>query len=263
VSIPDGTISNTLASIVVKATSVAAPQVSYSTNDFLRTGRLSGVSFQNNLIVNANPGSTIRLTHTIANTGNYTDTFLIAHQSALGWPVSHPGSVTIGHDQTVSLVISVTVPAGVLSDTLEALQLTATSLSAPSVSSSVTDTIQAGYVAGLQFSPGYLQASLPGHTMLFTHTITNTGNAAETFDITCSAAPGWQVACTQTLWLEVGETAVITITVIIPPDAALGSFSQVTLTAAARRAPATQASALDIIQVIPYQVYLPMILRLR
>lgn len=88
----------------------------------------------------ANPDSVVTYTHVLTNTGNYTDTIDLTHHSSQGWPVEYDTPISIGYGQTAALVVSITVPADVISGTVDTTIVTATSQTDSNVWASVTDT---------------------------------------------------------------------------------------------------------------------------
>jgi hypothetical protein len=106
----------------------------------------------------ANPGSVITYTHILTNTGNGSDTFHLTHHSSQGWAVEYDTPVTVGRWQTVPITISVTVPAGVISGTLDTTVITATSQTDPNVSASVTDTTRTETHYTFVYLPVVIQA---------------------------------------------------------------------------------------------------------
>jgi len=80
-------------------------------------------------------------THTLTNTGNYTDTFAFASQSPPGWTVQvAPNPATVGQGAAQTVQVTITVPADIISGTVGSVVITATSQADNSVSATVTDT---------------------------------------------------------------------------------------------------------------------------
>jgi len=91
------------------------------------------------------PGDTVLLTHTVSNTGNYTDTFSFAVYSEQGWDLSLPSTVTLGPcgltDQSTEITLNVTVPCTADPGIQDTIIVTVTSQSNPSAQYSVEDRI--------------------------------------------------------------------------------------------------------------------------
>ncbi len=89
-------------------------------------------------------GSPVRATiytHTLTNTGNYTDTFAVTWQAPPGWTVQVvPNPVTLGGGATRTLSATITPPSDAVSGTVGSVVITATSQADVSVAATVTDT---------------------------------------------------------------------------------------------------------------------------
>jgi len=94
----------------------------------------------------APPGRQVVYTHTVANTGKFTDTLYITAHSSGAWPiVTDPVSTAlVGHAST-SLLVSLTVPETADCGTRDRLVITATSGLSAAVHSSVVDTTTVAY----------------------------------------------------------------------------------------------------------------------
>jgi len=96
------------------------------------------------------PGGQVVYTHTLANTGKFTDTFNVAAGSLNAWPtVTSPSSVTLPGHASTSLMITLTVPQSTRGCTQDTLIVTATSELSPTVHSSLVDTTKVLYCAYL------------------------------------------------------------------------------------------------------------------
>ena len=92
------------------------------------------------------PGRQVVYTHTVANTGKFTDTFYVTAQSSSAWPTAmDPISTTlVGHTST-TLLASLTIPETANRGTCDRLVITATSGLSTAVHSSVVDTTTVAY----------------------------------------------------------------------------------------------------------------------
>jgi hypothetical protein len=116
---------------------------------------------------------------------------------------------------------------------------------------------------GVELSPATAESwGAPGDTVEYTLTITNSGNVADTFDLTASSS-AWPVDIPAEVTLDGGESTTITIMVTIASDAADGEMDTVTVTATSQGDPATWASSeLTTTAVIEeFILYLPIIMR--
>jgi uncharacterized lipoprotein YddW (UPF0748 family) len=86
------------------------------------------------------PGESIVYTHTLVNLGNMPDTFHLTHTSSQGWIVTYTSPITLESGLGTGVLVSIDVPPGVPSGTMDITVVTATSQADPSVSAVVTDT---------------------------------------------------------------------------------------------------------------------------
>lgn len=85
-------------------------------------------------------GTVITYTHTLTNSGNYTDSFALTYSSSQGWALVAPPSVTLAAGGTQQVVVTVSVPAGAAVGVVESTVITATSQAAPPIFDTATDT---------------------------------------------------------------------------------------------------------------------------
>ncbi len=92
------------------------------------------------------PGEQVVYTHTVANTGKFTDTFYITAHSPNAWPIAiDPTSTTLVGHASITLTVSQTVPETAESCVKYSLIITATSELSATVHSSVVDTTTVYY----------------------------------------------------------------------------------------------------------------------
>ncbi|ABF43866.1 hypothetical protein, DUF11 (plasmid) [Deinococcus geothermalis DSM 11300] len=100
-----------------------------------------------------------------------------------GAPITTTPSIPAG--QTICLVAQVTPPNNQGAGSVP-VQFTATSTTTPSRTSSITNTLQVAGVASITAGPNGAASTIPGGTVVYNHTITNTSNSA----VTISVPPG-------------------------------------------------------------------------
>ncbi|MBP6473157.1 MAG: hypothetical protein KA773_22120, partial [Chloroflexi bacterium] len=186
-----------------------------------------------------NAGDVITYRHTLTNTGDFTDTYTltltedIAPISATGW----------GSDFAPTTITDL-APGGAVSVTLtitggqpgSANVSTITAVSNSGLSGSVEDTTTITQTAGVDIRPSLNQSGLPGQTLVYTHTLQNTGDGLDDFALTYTAVPtAWLVTLTpdQTGIMSPGDIMIFTISVQIPAGTISGTQHQVVVTAAA------------------------------
>ncbi len=191
----------------------------------------SGINWGPDSTLATMPGTTVTHTFSLQNLG-MTDQFTLAVSGNM-WPTtllaSSPMTITSG--QTVSLTVTVDVPHLLPDDShSDIFTLTATAVSDPAVTSSVTGTTNAVIVAGadLNIVPTG-QNGPPGSTVAYDFTISNMGNYTDSFSL--SVQSGWNVTLpyTTTPLIPAGGTLEGTFWVTVPAGASVGDQDVATL----------------------------------
>ena len=122
--------------------------------------------------------------------------------------------------------------------------------------------------AGVALSPGYVQPSMPGHTVGYVHVLTNTGTVTDTFSLTAISSLGWTVALFDEIHpstvrlpvqLGAGMTATIRVSVTVPTVALSGTVAHTSITATSWTSHTVQAAVTDttVVQRAPSVVLSP------
>jgi uncharacterized membrane protein len=167
------------------------------------------------------PGETMHHPVTVANTGNYTDTFDLA-LSGYSWPMgTMPGSVQLGAGETVELDIEVTIPQtpaveGVIMAS-DVFSLTATSQQDGTVSDLAEGWTHANVEPGVVLVPGStLVPGDPGSMATHVFTVTNTGDYTDTYAVALSGY-SWGTSAPASLGpVGPGQSAVLQVQVSVP-----------------------------------------------
>jgi uncharacterized membrane protein len=184
-------------------------------------------------------GATITYEHWLTNTGDFVDSYTLTMTNQVipdsdptwSWRF-YPDAITdlgIGESVTVTVVITGGAPGYVNVTTIEAG-------SASGLSASVEDTTTISQTARVDIEQSSAQTGLPGELVTYTHTLTNTGDGIDQFELTATAVPtDWLVSLipAQTPFLAPFETMPFTVTVLIPADALSSTQHVVTVTAVA------------------------------
>ncbi|MBE0411703.1 MAG: hypothetical protein IBX69_18405, partial [Anaerolineales bacterium] len=182
--------------------------------------------------LSGDPGETVEYTLTLTNTGNVSDTFEVTFEGNL-WDVHLPEtSFMLEPDESADVIVHVTVPADAMASDFDVVMITATSAGDPELSAAsvLTTTANAVYALMLTADEDALTGN-PGETVEYTLTLTNTGNAADTFAITF-ADNLWDVHLPEDEFvLGAGESVALLVHVTITADAEDGDFDIVTVTA--------------------------------
>lgn len=116
---------------------------------------------------------------------------------------------------------------------------------------------------GVELSPDETLAGLPGTTVTYTVTITNSGNITDTFDLALTGNVWPTTLSTSSTTLAAGAGATFTVAVSIPPGAPGNSTDSATLTATSRGDVAMSDSAILSTTCLgpQHRLYLPLVFR--
>ncbi len=226
--------------------------------------RAFGVQLAPNRSDEANPGNSLSYLHTLTNTGNYTDTFLLTHSGERGWPASHPVTLTLAAGESRVFALDLSLPEG-SGGLQERTTLTATSLASSAISATVVDTTTAHHLAALQLTADQATTATAGTQVTYTHTLTNSGNGPDTFALSHSSIQGWTATYPPTLALGYGQSTTFVITITIPADAVSGTVEATLLTVASQSDSSVQATVVDRTTAATNTrtLFLPLVLRNR
>ncbi len=113
-----------------------------------------------------------------------------------------------------------------------------------------TDAVTVSLISpGVALAPDRAAAADPGTRVLFTHTLTNTGNSLDTYSFSCESRLSWPVVCAPPVELAAGEGLSLTIAVSVPAGALYDELDHIRLTAASQTDPAVSAGVTDTVIV--------------
>jgi uncharacterized membrane protein len=166
------------------------------------------------------PLSDVLYTHTLTNAGGLADTYTLTAQSDLGWPVvvSPWPTVTLNGGQSALVNVTVSIPGGTLSGTVDTTVVTATSKGDPTLTESVTDLTTVGFAPGATFEPDHVETgALENESFTYIHTLTNGGNAQDTFTLVWSSTRGWGNLLTSSpVILDPNQAQTVVVSVTVP-----------------------------------------------
>lgn len=121
---------------------------------------------------------------------------------------------------------------------------------------------------GVDVGPDHTQQAYPGDTILYDHTLTNTGTTTDTFTLEVLSTQGWPVELvgatqpTGTLSLQVAPqfAAPFQISLTVPADA-VGLTDTTIVTATSQLSPTVQDSATDTTTVVLHRAIFPLVLK--
>ncbi len=208
------------------------------------------------------PGTFTDFPLDVINTGGGDDTYTLSSAIPAGWtvtfyedlnsngildpaemaPVVAVGPVAGGVE--VNLIARVDVPAGTLPG-VNATSFTVTSSNNPAQLDTIANTVTVSSLASIVFAPDQAGSTTPGGTISYPHTITNTGNIADTWDLTFVSSQGWSYVFYDaannpiaTVTLAPGAIENITVRLTVPAGATVGTVETGILTATGQTTPA-------------------------
>ena len=141
INIPTGAPGGAVDTTVVTATSNADPGLMDTVTEATTVEYVYGVEFAPDRSGSGEPSSAVTYIHTLTNTGNSSDTYTLTALSSQGWNVTVEPAQTVMLDVGLSTPVTVTIdiPTGVLSGTVDTTVVTATSNTDPGLMATVTD----------------------------------------------------------------------------------------------------------------------------
>ncbi len=180
------------------------------------------------------PGSQTIHTHFLTNTGSISDTFHLTHSLAVTWNVDYTPVFTLAAGEVAEVLVAVSVPPSAVSSTLATVLLTATSSSNVTVYDVVSNTTLVDWNPDVDVTPVYTEYVNAGTVITYEHTLINSGNAPDSFEITYDDAYGWTAAVTWTNVTDLPSSGTATIWVRVEvPDTAPGGLIERTAISAA------------------------------
>ena len=206
------------------------------------------------------PGQTLLYIVTVNNTGNLNDKYNLIASDNLGWTLEiSPTELWIEAGDNDNAFLSVTIPletANSITDliTVRAEGTLAFGIPADPENVSAEDTAEARCTVirtvNVSISPSY-QDGLPGALLTYTVTITNTGNALDTYELTTSDNAGWSpIVLPSSIGLSPSASGNATLKIIVPLDATNCTRDNIIVTATSQIDNAVSSSASCIAHVV-------------
>jgi uncharacterized repeat protein (TIGR01451 family) len=238
-------------------------------------GNYNGGPGTNDASVNqdADPGTSVDFALDVINSGGASDNYTLSSAFPAGWtvvfyrdinsngvldggemaPILSVGPVAGGSE--VNIIARVSVPAGTVPG-INPVSFTATSNNNGAIFDTIANTVTVNSFAAVDFSPDRNGTTTPGGTILYAHTITNTGNVGDTFNLSYVSSQGWNYLFYDALnnpiasvALAPGASANISVRLIVPAGAAVGTVETGTLTATGAVTSATD-NAIDVTAIV-------------
>ena len=113
------------------------------------------------------------------------------------------------------------------------------------------------------FSPNRSSSPDPGATVIYTHTLLNTGTLTDTYQLGWSSTQPWtSVSAVTPITLTAGQSRLVTVTVNVPNDSGvIGQRDTTIITATSQISPTLRATVTDFTLVPRARIFLPLIRR--
>ena len=197
VAVPAGEIPGVFP-VSFRATSTNNPAIFDEIANTVTVNTAAAVTIVPDLNGTSTAGGTVRYTHTVTNTGNVTDTFILSHVSSNGWSyayfdlLNNPiASVTLAPGVSEDVVVQLSIPGGVAVGTVETGTITVTGNGTGATDSAIdVTTIVAGNLV-LVKSVNPVGNQIPGTELTYRTDYSNVGLAGLTTIIVYDAIPAW------------------------------------------------------------------------
>jgi hypothetical protein len=210
------------------------------------------------------PGSVVTFDLRVKNEGNIPDTFALSFaDNEWSVAVSVTETAAVNPGAWVDFTATVTIPSGAMKDDWDSVTILAESLGDGTKVDSVVLTTSTLALYGVRLEPETdEQAGLPNHLVAYTLTLTNTGNAVDSFDVT-HAGSNWTVYIPDVPVedLEPGQYVEVIVYVLIPGNAQSGATDNLVVTAASHNKPELLTSSTLITTVEWHRIFLPLVLK--
>jgi len=269
---------------VVRAQSTNNPLESNLTHDVITTITPAGVDIGNydgvagttdNTSANqgALPGASVDFPLDVINTSGALDSYTLSSTVPGGWTVTYyldsngngvldAGEVApivsvgpVAGGAEVNLIARVGVNAAAVPG-INPVTFTATSTNNPGQSDTIGNTVTVNSAAAIDISPDQAGSTTPGGTISYSHTVLNTGNVADIWNLTYASSQGWTYVFYDagnnpitSVVLAPGASANITVRLTVPAGAVLGTVETGVMTATGQATLATD-NATDITTII-------------
>ena len=177
---------------------------------------------------------------TVQNVGWENSSYTLENVDTLGWPIALDNyrfdNIRPGENRTTTL--TVIIPENIAACARDEIIIKATCVESTEVIGSAICTAHAAEISRgvtVSISPLDKDYAMPGKSIPFIVTVTNTGNIEDTYDLTVRDDSGWGLTLSPTaLTLTGGVSGTATLTVLIPDNLTIGVYDRIYVRATSR-----------------------------
>ena len=223
-----------------------------------------GVSLSPDQAKSTLPGQSVTYTLIVTNTGVIADSFDLTATGQTWATTLSTSQVNLAPSASANFTVTVAIPPGTADQESDAVMITAVSQgdSSKTDSAALTTTAVSTPVYGVDLSADDSLSGPAGGQVIYTLTITNTGNVVDTFDLLPTGNSWTTTLSSQAVTMNAGGSQALTITVFIPPAAAALASDQVSIEATSRSDSSKSDTAVltTVSSGQPARIYLPVII---
>lgn len=248
VSIPPGQVAGLEATITITATS-SAPGEQATASAVTTIDEVPGAKLLPDVAEVAGlPSEPVTITFTLLNSGSISQTYALTltdvPETPTGWvaDVTPATTPSLAPGEAISVEVVLQAPEPVEEGTFDI------TLQATSSPDGATDTAIARLIIGTQIdveiSPEQVSGQGWNEPVRYTFNVTNTGRISETFTVDVVSLLGWETFGSSEIFLDPGESTLLSVAVVVPYVAAAGSVDTTTVTVSSQQAPNVEAQAM-------------------
>jgi uncharacterized membrane protein len=192
-----------------------------------------GVALLDDASLSGPAGGQVIYTLTISNTGNVVDIFDLQVIGNVWMTTLSSQVVTLGAGGSQEVAVTVLIPPGAVDQDTDTVNITATSQgdSSKTDSAVLTTTSVSTPVFGIALSGDNSLSGPVGGQVIYTLTISNTGNVVDTFNLLATGNSWTTTLSYQVVTLAAGDSQVVNVKVLIPASAGDQETDTVNITA--------------------------------
>ncbi|MBW7886016.1 MAG: hypothetical protein H3C34_25980 [Caldilineaceae bacterium] len=176
------------------------------------------------------PGQTVTHTLTLSNTGSMTDTYSLEVADNTWATTLLPPTISLNPGAASPFGVTVSIPADASGKAVDIASITAISKGDETKHATARLTTIVLPVYRVTLSPDDTLSGLPGQTVTYTLSLTNTGNITDAYSLTVTGNSWTTVLSSPSITLTLGANGQFTVAVTIPEDAQSNAFDTGTVT---------------------------------